>query len=337
MPRPEKVQAVADIKERLEVAEAVFLTEYRGLSVKAVQELRTSLRASGAEYKVVKMTLARLAAGEAGISGLDEYLLGPTALAFAKGDPVATAKALKDFSKSHELFVLKAGVLSGNILTPEQVSRLADIEPREVLLAKIAGAAKAPLVQAAGLFASFNRNAATMFHQLLEKMESAEPAPAGGESNAALPVDEPTETEPAATAEEPTETEVAALPDEPTVIETAASADEPTEPEAAALPDEPAEPEADASDDEPTENETAALADELAEPEAAALPADEPAEPEADASADEPAEPETAALPADEPAEPEADASADEPAEPETADSADEPTENETAASAEEE
>ena len=202
MPRPEKVQAVADIKESLEGSEAVFLTEYRGLSVKAVQELRASLRASGAEYKVVKMTLARRAADDAGISGLDEHLLGPTALAFAKSDPVATAKALKDFSKSHEVFVLKAGVLSGSILGPEEVSRLADIEPREVLLAKIAGAAKAPLVQAAGLFASFNRNAASMFQQLLEKKESGEIASVGGESNATLPADEPVETDTAVSAEE---------------------------------------------------------------------------------------------------------------------------------------
>lgn len=202
MPRPEKVQAVADIKESLQGSEAVFLTEYRGLSVKAVQELRANLRASGAEYKVVKMTLARLAAGDAGISGLDEYLLGPTALAFAKSDPVATAKALKDFARSHEVFVLKAGVLSGNILSPEEVSRLADIEPREVLLAKIAGAARAPLMQAAGLFASFNRSAATMFHQLLEKKESGEFTPAGGESTATLPAEEPSDTHTAPSAEE---------------------------------------------------------------------------------------------------------------------------------------
>ena len=202
MPRPEKVQAVAEIKESLEGSEAVFLTEYRGLSVKAVQELRASLRASGAEYKVVKMTLARRAADDAGIVGLDDLLLGPTALAFAKSDPVATAKALKDFSKSHEVFILKAGVLSGSILGPEEVSRLAEIEPREVLLAKIAGAAKAPLRQAAGLFASFNRNAATMFQQLLEKKESGEVAPAGGESTATQPADEPVETETAVSAEE---------------------------------------------------------------------------------------------------------------------------------------
>lgn len=202
MPRPEKVQAVADIKESLEGSEAVFLTEYRGLTVKAVQELRASLRASGAEYKVVKMTLARLAAGDAGITGLDEHLLGPTALAFAKSDPVATAKALKDFAKTHEVFVMKAGVLSGSILSPEEVSRLAEIEPREILLARIAGAAKAPLAQAAGLFASFNRNAASMFQQLLDKKESGDFASAGGDQDATLPAEEPVETDTAAKAEE---------------------------------------------------------------------------------------------------------------------------------------
>jgi large subunit ribosomal protein L10 len=148
------------------------------------------------------MTLARRAAGEAGIRGLDEYLLGPTALAFAKSDPVATAKALKDFSKSHEVFVLKAGVLSGKLLSPEEISRLAEIESREVLLAKIAGAAKAPLAKAAGLFASFNRNAASMFQQLLDKKESGEFTRVGGEATATLPAEEPSETETATSAEE---------------------------------------------------------------------------------------------------------------------------------------
>ena len=194
MPRPEKVQAVTDIRERLEDARAVFLTEYRGLSVGAVQELRNSLREAGAEYKVVKMTLAKLAAGDAGIEGIDEYLEGPTALAFAKTDPVATAKALKDFSQSHDVFVLKAGYLSGNILSPEEISNLAEIEPREVLLAKIAGAAKAPLYSFAGMMASFNRDAASMFTQLLDKKESGEFAPEGGSSDATLPVDQPEET-----------------------------------------------------------------------------------------------------------------------------------------------
>ena len=193
MARPEKVQAVTDIREGLETAEAVFLTEYRGLTVQAVSDLRNALRDSGAEYKVVKMTLAKLAAGDAGIDGLDEYFVGPTALAFAKSDPVATAKALKDFSKTHEVFVLKAGYLSGNILSPEEVSKLAEIEPRDVLLAKIAGAAKAPMVKAAWMFASFNRSAASMFSQLLDKKESGEFV-TGAAVEATLPADEPTET-----------------------------------------------------------------------------------------------------------------------------------------------
>ncbi|MFB3109683.1 MAG: 50S ribosomal protein L10, partial [Acidimicrobiia bacterium] len=185
---------MADIRERLEGAEAVFFTEYRGLSVKAVQDLRRSLRESGAEYRVVKMTLAKLAAGEAGMEGLDEFLSGPTALAFAHGDPVATAKALKDFSKDNAVFVLKAGYLSGDILTPEEVSRLADLEPRDVLLAMIAGAAKAPLFKAAGMFSSFNRDAASMFSQLMDKKESGEFLPEGGSTDASLPAEEPAET-----------------------------------------------------------------------------------------------------------------------------------------------
>jgi len=192
MPTPEKVQAVADIREKLEGAEAVFLTEYRGLTVSAVQELRKSIRDSGGEYKVVKMTLTKLAAEEAGIDGMSEYLSGPTALAFADDDPVATAKALKDFSKTHDVFVLKAGFFSGDILSPEEVSKLADVQPREVLLAMIAGAAKAPFYKAAGMFGSFNRDAASMFFQLLDKKESGEFLPEGA-AEASLPADKPAE------------------------------------------------------------------------------------------------------------------------------------------------
>ncbi|HZD23017.1 MAG TPA: 50S ribosomal protein L10 [Acidimicrobiia bacterium] len=193
MPRPEKVQAVADIREGLEGARAVFLTEYRGLSVQAIQELRKALRESGAEYKVVKMTLAKLAAGDAGIEGLDEYLSGPTALAFANSDPASTAKALKDFSKDNEVFVLKAGYLSGHILSPEEVSKLAEIEPREVLLGRVAGGIKAPLFKAARMFGSFTRDAASMFSQLLEKKELGEFVGAGAEE-VTLPADESADT-----------------------------------------------------------------------------------------------------------------------------------------------
>ena len=174
MPRPEKVQAVAEIKEQFEGARAVYLTEFRGLTVSQLQTLRRALRATGADYKVVKMTLAKRATDELGIEGIAEHLVGPTALTFAHDDAVATAKALKDASKENENLVLKAGIMSGDILLPEQVTRLAEIEPREVLLAKIAGGAKAPLFKAAGMFASFNRNAANMFSQLLDKKESGE-------------------------------------------------------------------------------------------------------------------------------------------------------------------
>jgi large subunit ribosomal protein L10 len=202
MPRPEKVQAVADIKESMENARAVFFTEYRGLTVKAVQELRKELRNSGAEYKVVKMTLAKLAAAEAGFEGIDEYLVGPTALAFANSDAVATAKALKEFGKANDVFVLKAGLLAGDILAPEEISKLAEIESRDVLLAKIAGAGRAPMYAAAGMFASFTRNAATMFGQLLDKKESGESAPAGSAEEPTTTADEPVETDTADKAEE---------------------------------------------------------------------------------------------------------------------------------------
>jgi large subunit ribosomal protein L10 len=173
MPRPEKVQAVADIKERIEGAQAVFLAEYAGLSVKDQQALRRELRANGAEFKVVKMTLARRAAGDLEIDSLDELLLGPTGLAFADGDPVGAAKVLKDFAKGHDVFVIKGGLLGTEFLSPEKIAELADIEPREVLLAKIAGAMKAPMANLAGLLAALPRNTASVLQQLLEKKEAA--------------------------------------------------------------------------------------------------------------------------------------------------------------------
>ena len=177
MPRPEKVQAVADIKERLEGAQAVFLAEYAGLSVQEQQTLRRELRANGAEFKVVKMTLARLAAAEMEIDDFDALLLGPTGLTFADGDPVAAAKALRDFAKTHEVLIVKGGLLGREFLTPERIAELADIEPREVLLARIAGAFEAPMAKMAGLLAALPRNAATVMQQLLEKKEAESPEP----------------------------------------------------------------------------------------------------------------------------------------------------------------
>jgi large subunit ribosomal protein L10 len=173
VPRPEKVQAVADIKDWWENAEAVFITEYRGLTVKQLQTLRRNLRKTGAEYKVVKMTLALRALDEMGLSGIEDQLEGPTALTFANRDAAATAKALKEFTSESDRLILKGGLLGPVVLAPEQVSRLASIEPREVLLAKVAGAMEAPMVKAAGFFTALNRNAASMFSQLLDKKSAA--------------------------------------------------------------------------------------------------------------------------------------------------------------------
>jgi large subunit ribosomal protein L10 len=172
MPRPEKVQAVADIKERIEGAQAVFLAEYAGLSVKEQQELRRSLRENGAEFKVVKMSMARLAAAELDIDTLDEMLLGQTGLAFADDDPAGAAKVLKDFAKSHDTFVVKGGLLGLEFLPPEMIAELADLEPRDVLLAKIAGVMQAPMANLAGLLAALPRNTANALSQLLEKKEA---------------------------------------------------------------------------------------------------------------------------------------------------------------------
>lgn len=173
MPRPEKVQAVSDIKEGLAAAQATFLTEYRGMTVAQLQKLRRSLRAAGADYKVVKMSLARRAADELGLGALAEHLAGPTGLAFAKGDPVATAKVLRDLAKENDKLVVKGGVMGGASMTAAEIARLADVEPREVLLAKLAGAAQAPLAKLAGLVQALPRNAASVLAQLRDKKEAA--------------------------------------------------------------------------------------------------------------------------------------------------------------------
>ena len=178
MPRPEKVKAVEQIKERFAASSNSFLTEYRGLTVAQQQELRRSLREAGADYKVMKMTLTRRALNELGQYGLDEWLKGPTAVAFAADDPVPTARALVGFGKEHENFVIKAGLLNGQVMEAGKVAALAAVEDRPVLLSKMAGAFRGPLSRAAFLMGSFPREAASVFSQLLErKEEAAGPAP----------------------------------------------------------------------------------------------------------------------------------------------------------------
>jgi large subunit ribosomal protein L10 len=150
MAKAEKVAAVAEIRDRFRESSAVVLTEYRGLTVSQLSELRKGLQGHST-YAVSKNTLTTIAAREAGVD-LGVELTGPTAVAFVTGDPVETAKALRDFAKTHPALVIKGGVLDGKSLSPAEVNRLADLESREVLLAKLAGAMKASLTQAAYLF-----------------------------------------------------------------------------------------------------------------------------------------------------------------------------------------
>jgi large subunit ribosomal protein L10 len=145
--RPDKADAVAELAEAFRTSSAAVLTEYRGLSVKQVTALRVALGAD-TTYSVVKNTLTRLAAADAGLDGLADLLSGPTAVAFVKGEPVEAAKALRDYGRTNPQLVVKGGVLDGKPLTADEIRRLADLESREVLLAKMAGALKASLSNA---------------------------------------------------------------------------------------------------------------------------------------------------------------------------------------------
>ena len=174
MARPDKAAAVAQLKEEFSSSSAVVLTEYRGLTVKNLKDLRRSL-GEDASYAVAKNTLALIAAREAGVEGLDAQLTGPTALAFVKGDVATAAKTLRDFAKANPLLVIKSGVLEGKILDADQVKKLADLESREVLLAKLAGAMKASLSTAVGTFAAPLTQAAQLFGALESKQSDQEP------------------------------------------------------------------------------------------------------------------------------------------------------------------
>lgn len=151
MPRADKAADVAELTEEFRSSNAAVLTEYRGLTVAQLKQLRRSL-GENAQYAVVKNTLTRIAAKDAGIEGLDELLAGPSAIAFVKGDPVEAAKGLRDFAKANPLLVIKGGVMDGRTLSSDDITKLADLESREVLLAKLAGAMKASLAGAAALF-----------------------------------------------------------------------------------------------------------------------------------------------------------------------------------------
>jgi large subunit ribosomal protein L10 len=172
-PRAEKVAVVEEITAKLNSAEAVFITEYRGMSVGQLAGLRRQLKPAGGEYKVYKNTLARFAAQNAGLDGLVDVLVGPSGITFANGDIAATAKALRDAAKANPLLVIKGGAMGTTVLSAKDVEALADLPSRDVLLAMIAGALQAPLVKTAGLLQALPRNFAYGLKALIESKEAA--------------------------------------------------------------------------------------------------------------------------------------------------------------------
>lgn len=205
MARADKATAVADIAEQFRAATAALITEYRGLTVANLAELRRSFNGA-ATYTVAKNTLVKRAASDAGVEGLDELFAGPTAIAFVTGEPVDAAKAIKTFAKEHKALVIKGGYMDGRALTVGEVERIADLESREVLLAKLAGAMKGNLAKAAGLFNAPASQVARLAAALQEKKEAEGPAPTA-EPAAAEPAPEPASETPAEAPETSAEAE----------------------------------------------------------------------------------------------------------------------------------
>jgi large subunit ribosomal protein L10 len=213
MPRPDKVTDVAELTENFRSSNAAVLTEYRGLTVAQLTQLRRNLGTS-AQYTVVKNTLSKIAVRDAGLQELESFLQGPSAIAFIKGDTVEAAKSLRDFAKANPLLVIKGGVLDGKLVTAAEISKIADLESREVLLAKVAGAANAALAKAAALFQAPLAQAALLAEALrAQRAENAPPAEAAPVSDVAPaapaadavaePVDAVAESAPASVDAEP--------------------------------------------------------------------------------------------------------------------------------------
>jgi large subunit ribosomal protein L10 len=184
VPNASNVAEVEAIKGRLEGSVAALLTEYRGLKVAELGELRASLRGSSTEYRVLKNTLTSIAVREAGYEELVPLLQGPTAVAFIHGDPVQAAKDLADFARTHPALIVKGGVLDGKVLAADEVRRLATLESREVLLARLAGLLQASAQQTVSLLAAPLRQVATMTAALRDKTEGP------GEHQGGAPVDQ---------------------------------------------------------------------------------------------------------------------------------------------------
>lgn len=244
-----KGAVIDEIRAKLAAADAAVLTEYRGLTVTELATLRAALRPAATEYKVFKNTLARRAAEDTGLAEIVPLLEGPVAIAFVSGDAVMAAKALRDFARTNPNLVVKGGLLRDRVLSQAEMATLADIAPRAVLLARLAGGFQAPLVKAAGLFQAFTRNMAYGLKALVDQRI------AGGE---ALPADEPEVVEAPLVEAPVAEAEAAEAPDTAEPAAEAPAAGETTEPTEAVEAPEPAvaEPEAEPAAAEPEAAET---------------------------------------------------------------------------------
>lgn len=232
-PRIEKVAVVDEVRDRLSGATAAVLTEYRGLNVASMAQLRRDLREAGGEYHIYKNTLVRFAARDLGID-IASMLTGPTAIAFVDGDPVNVAKALKAFAKTNPALVVKGGVLGDKLLTAAETSALADVEPRDVLLARLAGALAAPMVQFAGLLQALPRNFAYGLKALIDQGG----APGAPADTPAIPdVAPPADMAPAVDEVPPTEVAPPAASDVGPAVDPEPATDDVPAPAADATPD----------------------------------------------------------------------------------------------------
>ncbi|MGH9265674.1 MAG: 50S ribosomal protein L10 [Acidimicrobiales bacterium] len=173
-PRPEKVAVVEEVRDRLSSSNGALLTEYRGLKVSDLAALRRSVGQAGGEYKIYKNTLVRRAAAELDLADLDPLLVGPTAIAFVEGDAVAVAKSLRDFARTNPALTIKGGLLGTTVLSAADAGALADVAPREVILAQLAGALAAPLQKMAGLLQALPRNFAYGLSALVDQKQKEE-------------------------------------------------------------------------------------------------------------------------------------------------------------------
>ncbi|HEX9376523.1 MAG TPA: 50S ribosomal protein L10 [Actinomycetota bacterium] len=222
MPKTEKVQKVSELTERIRRSQALFIADYRGLTVSDVTELRRSLRESGARFTVAKNTLLKRAAGEAGVEGLEELLQGPTAVAFVDGDPIAAAKSLVDAIRRFRTLEIRGGFMEGRVMTSADAQNLATIEPREVLLAKLAGVMKAEMSRAAYMFQALQSRFVSVLEAYREKLpaeaateEAATEADAAPEEAAPEAEAAPEEAAPEAETPEETSEEETTTDEEP--------------------------------------------------------------------------------------------------------------------------